>query len=227
MKLNSIKQFRSKLTKLKLIETKIYKKNLNMLIKITDIITKLKKALHIIYKYHAYNKRILFVGIPTTVIQQLKLKILNQKHLYIPNSIWLNGIITNQKSCFKYIYKNRDLLNPKFSETLSQFNKKLDLMVILDSRFKDNLIKESCIAGIPTIVIGNYLEIDYYKSSYKIPGTFNFFKKKNKDNFFYLLLLATLKKANKFKKKPQLNFIAHKKKKFFKKKRWNFQKKQG
>lgn len=222
MKLNSIKQFKNKLTKLKIIETKTYKKNIPFSIKTTDIISRLKKALQIIHKYHVYNKRILFVGMPYNNVKRLKSNITNQKHLYIPSSVWLNGIITNQKSCFKYLYKNQILISSKFFKILTQLTKKINLIVVLESNFSNNLIKESYIASIPTIFITNSLEIENYKISYKIPGSFNFLKKKDKDDFFFSVLLATLKKANKLKKKSKTKLMYYKNRQRFKRKKWIF-----
>lgn len=221
MKLNNIKQFKNKLTKLKIIETKTYKKNIPFSIKTIDIISRLKKALQIIHKYHVYNKRILFVGIPHNNVKRLKSSIINQKHLYIPSSVWLNGIITNQKSCFKYLYKNQTLINPKFFKVLSKFNKKINLIVVLESNFSNNIVKESYIASIPTIFITPSLKIENYKISYKIPGSFNFLKRKNKDDFFFSILLATLKKANKLKKKSKKRLI-YKNRELFKRQKWIF-----
>ena len=67
MKLNKITIYQSKLFKLKLIQTKIYKKNEHNFIKIEEIYSRLKKALHIIYKYHINNKRIVFIGTPLNI----------------------------------------------------------------------------------------------------------------------------------------------------------------
>ena len=91
-----------------------------------------------------------------------------------------------KKSCFKYLYKNQTLINPKFFKVLSKFNKKINLIVVLESNFINNIIKESYIASIPTIFIAPSLEIENYKISYKIPGSFNFLKRKNKYDFFFL-----------------------------------------
>src|SRR6478672_3789437 len=128
MKIVKITKYRSKLVKLKLIKTKIYKKNNHDFIKIEDIISRLKKALHIIYKYHTNNKRILFVGTPSHLDEKLKNLIKSTKHIYVPESVWMNGILTNQQSCFKYLFKNQESINRKISTILFETKKRSDLI---------------------------------------------------------------------------------------------------
>ena len=98
MKLDNIKIYKNKIFKLKLIQTKIYKKSYNNFIKIEDINIRLKKALHVIYNYHINNKRILFIGIPMHIAPKLKKLLKNTKHLFIPEYVWMSGILTNQEA---------------------------------------------------------------------------------------------------------------------------------
>jgi len=57
MKIKRIKNYQNKLLKLNLIKSKTYKKNNSKNIKIEEIKLNLKKALHIIYKYHIAKKK--------------------------------------------------------------------------------------------------------------------------------------------------------------------------
>jgi len=197
MKINKIVSCKYKLLNLKLVKTKTYKKNQNNFIKLEDISSRLKKALHIIYKYHMNKKQILFVGSPINMNHNFKKYLKNTKHIIIPKSAWMNGSITNQESCFKYISKNHKIINNKISEILFQMKKKSDLIVILDSELNASALNEGYLAKIPVISLNSDLDISNFKSNYKIPGNFKFVGKKIRDTFFYSILIATLKKANK------------------------------
>jgi ribosomal protein S2 len=196
MKTNKLPNSKNKLIKLKLIQTKIYKKNSKDSIKINDIIPRIKKAIFLIYKYHINNKRILFVGTPLNVSEKLKKLLNNTKHIFIPESVWVNGILTNKESCFKNLTKDQNPNDNKILDILFPLRKKNDLIVILDSSSNQNVLKEAYATEIPTISLNNSLDIFDEKSDYKIPGNFLFTKKKLRDNFFYSILNTTFKKAN-------------------------------
>jgi ribosomal protein S2 len=197
MKINKITKYQSKLVKLKLIKTKIYKKNDYHFIKIEEIISRLKKALHIIYKYHINNKRILFVGTPIHIEEKLQNLIKNTRHTYIPESVWMNGILTNQQSCFKYLLKNQQSINRRISTILFKTKKKSDLIVVLDASANSNALNEGYLTRTPVISLNLHFDNADIKSSYKVPGNFKFTHKKVRSNFFYSILSATLRKAQK------------------------------
>lgn len=217
MKINKTAAHKHKLLKLKLIKTKIYKKNHNNFIQIEDIVNRLRKALHVIYKYHANNKRILFVGSPLHIDSQLKKLIKNTKHTIIPESIWMSGLLTNKDACFKYLSKNQRSVNSKISEILFQVKKKSDLVVILNASSNTTALNEGYLTRIPVISLNCNLDITDPKPSYKIPGNFKFTQKKVRNTFFYSILSATLKKAKKNIKLPvKLSKPFLKRKNFFK-----------
>jgi ribosomal protein S2 len=194
---------KNKFIKLKLLETKIYTntfKNSNKLINIT---TSLKKILNLIYKYHINNKRILFIG-PS--IEQTNLnfqKIFKStKHLILPKSIWMNGIITNSTACFKYIIKNQDIINKNFYKAIYKLNSNIDLIVILESFYTKNILKEGYLAKIPVILLENTNTKNVkLKPNYLVSGNFKLSEKKTKENFIYLILFSIFKKINKIKNK--------------------------
>lgn len=193
MKIKKITKYKSNLIKLKLIKTRVYKKNNYNFIKIEEIISKLKKALHIIYKYEVANKRILFVGTEIQVNKKLKNLIASTKHMYVPESVWMSGVLTNQQSCFKYLLKNQQSINRKISTILFKMKKKSDLIVILDSSSNPKALNEAYLTRTPVISLNsNSLNI---KSSYNVPGNFKFTNKKIRNNFFYTLLASVLNKA--------------------------------
>jgi ribosomal protein S2 len=199
MKINKLPNYKNKLIGLKLIQTKIYKKNSKNSIKISDIIPRIKKAIFLIYKYHINNKRILFVGTPVNFNKKLKISLKNTKHVFIPESIWVNGILTNKESCFKNLTKNRNSNENRILEILLPLRKKSDLIVILDSSSNQNVLNEAYATEIPTITLNHNLDITDERSEYKIPGNFVFTKKKIRDNFFFSILNTTFEKANRVK----------------------------
>ena len=210
MKISKQTNTKNKLIKLKLIKTKIYKSNSENSTKINDIIPRIKKAIFLIYKYHINNKRILFVGTPMHSNKKLQDLLKNTKHTSIPESVWVNGIITNKKACFKDLTKDQTSKENKILEILFPLRKKSDLIVILDSVSNQNVLKEASTTETPTITLNNNLGALSERFGYNIPGNFTFTKKKKRDDFFYSLLNTTFKKAkrvknylNKFKnKKP-------------------------
>lgn len=195
MKLNKINLYKSKILKLKLIQTKIYKKNYNNFIKIEDISSRLKKALHIIYNYHINNKRIVFIGTPINISYKFKKLLKKTKHIIIPESIWISGLFTNQETCLKHLTKNLKFTNNKTSKTLFQLEKKIDLIVILDFNSNKEAINEAYLTKIPLIFLNCDFKALNNNLIYKIPGNFKFTKKKIRDMFFYSILGATFKKS--------------------------------
>ena len=196
MKIKKILKYNNKLVKLKLIQSKVYnKKQYLKNIKIEDIEYRLKKVLYIIYKYHIFNKKILFVGSPLTYNQQFKHLIKSTKHILLPTNVWVQGALSNKQSCFKHLSKNK-----KLSEILTQLKKNIDLIVILDQTDNLTVLNEGYITKTPVISINCNFDIQDDKSSYKVPGNFQFTNKKILNNFFYSLLIATLKKGNKHHK---------------------------
>jgi ribosomal protein S2 len=208
MKIKKIAQYQNKLLKFKLSQSKIYDRKLYINnLKFEDIEYRLKKAFHIIYKYHVFKKNILFVGTPI-YLNPKTLK--NTKHFIIPETFWKNGVLTNKISFFKHLPKNKKI-NNKVSKFLFQLKKNIDLIVLLNESTNKSAQNESYLAKIPTVSLNDKLDIHKNKTNYKIPGDFQFFNKKIRDNFFYSILIAILKKEKKTKK----FFSKHAKKKTF------------
>lgn len=220
MKIKKITKYQNKLLKLKLTQSKIYNKKQHINnTKIEDIEYRLKKSIHIIYKHHVFKKRILFLGIPLQITPQFKKVLINTKHFVIPESIWMNGVITNKVLFFKHLSKNKKITNNKISEFIFQLKKSVDLIVLFNDSLKDAL-NEGYLAKIPIISLNSDLNIQNLKINYKIPGDFEFSNKKIFDNFFYSILVTLLKKGNKSKNffnNRILNFNSYKSIKNFKK----------
>ena len=184
MKIKTKSKNQYKLLKLKLIKTKIYKKNqIFKFLSLEDIEHRLKKSLQIIYKYHINNKKILFIS--SFPILNLKLKniLKNTKHLFISQHVWLNKKLKTKQQ----FLSKKTLLN-------NILKIKKDLIVILDKLINTNIIKESYNTKTPIIFLGDNLNIFNNKLNYKIPGNFLINKKKINSNFFLTLLKIILKK---------------------------------
>ena len=224
MKIEKNTKYKNKILKLKIIQTKIFNsKQYKNNIKLEETKIRLKKIFQIIYQYHIFNKKILFIGVQNNKNFKLKNLLKKTKHVLIPNSIWIRGAISNKKSCFKHISNNPKFVNNKISELLFKLKKNFDLIVVFDEINNFNIINESYIARIPVITLNSNLSLYNNKVSYKIFGNFQFLYKKKENNFFYLLLISVLKKGNKYKKKfkKSYNINIYNKKSFKYEKKYN------
>ena len=213
MKITTLKKSKTKLLKLKLLKTKIYKneKNLDYLL-LKGLEIRLKKILHIIYKFHIANKKILFIGTPLRLNYQIKQILKNKKHSFIPESVWMSGIITNSKPSFKHLIKQNAVNKNKTSKFLFTLKSQTDLIVVLNENLNLTALKESSLKRVPTIS----LNVSYNSSNsdlaiYKAMGNYNFTKKTIRNNLFFLLLSSVLKKAEQHKKQ-QVRHIRRQKK---------------
>jgi len=195
MKVKKVTKYAGKLIKLQLLKTRIFnKKQYIKNIKIEDIEYRLKKALLIIHKYHTNNRRIAFVGIPNSISDSVRLLFRSTNHIMIPESLWINGILTNQYSSFKYLLFDQRTTSNKFSEALFKLKKKIDLIVILNSLTNNKALEEAFNARIPIISLNMDINFNSNKSIYKVPGNFKLSGKTLRGNLFLSILIATLKK---------------------------------
>ena len=210
MKIKKLLNSQNKLLKFKIIKSKIYNKHHYISnIKIEDIEHRLKKALHIIFKYHVFKKRILFIGTSNFINNNIQNFFKKTNHFLIPESVWVNGLISNKFSFFKLFVKDKKFTNKKVSEILFFLKKNIDLVVLLnESNNTYNALAESYLKKIPVISFNSSLNILNTKSSYKIPGDFKFSNKKVRDNFFYSILIATLEKGNQPKNKINFRLLS-------------------
>ena len=186
---------KNKILKLKLIQTKIFdKKQYLNNIKIEDIEFRLKKIFYIIYKYHIYNKRILFVGNSLNITFEIQKLFKNTKHLFIPPSLWIPGALNNKKFYNMYLAKTQRNISNRISEILFQLKKDIDLIVILNENSNLDILTEAYLSRIPIISINSDLNPLWNRPNYKVPGNFQFINK-----FFFNIICAILKKIKKKK----------------------------
>lgn len=198
MKITTLNKYKTKLIRTKLLKTKVYKnkKNLNhMLIKTME--TRLKKALHVIYKFHVAGKKILFIGTPLHLDTTAKQLLKHKKHSFIPESVWMNGIITNSKASFTHLLKQHVGNNNKSLKFLFNLKNEVDLIVVLNERANLNALKESSLKRVPIIALDSTCDL----TTYKVTGSYVFARKNIRNNLFFLLLSSLLKKAELLKKK--------------------------
>merc|ERR1712024_102201 len=74
----------------------------------------LKKIFSVIFEYHKNRKLIIFLGIPKKIKNKYKRTFSKTKHIFLPEYYWVNGLLTNKNSLFKYI-KKRIYLNKKIN----------------------------------------------------------------------------------------------------------------
>ena len=199
MKVNKIKNQKHKLFKYNLLKLQLYSKppianpngfSNNVL---EPIEAHLKQALKIIYEYHVYQHKILFVGFPViSKIKQIKLIHFTNHHFISKNS-WINGIIRNRFSILTYIRLIQSQNLSKKLNLLLTIKAKPHLVVIFNQKIETNIINEFYKAGIPVLFF-DWTSLNAFKVTYKILGNFNFSEKNTKFTFFSLLY-SLLKKA--------------------------------
>lgn len=205
MKVKNIKITKCKLVKLQLIKSKTYKQNSNLLNKTADeykdldfIELQLKKALQIIYNYHINNQKIFFVGVPRTVQKKFNKALQKTSHLFIPESTWINGVLSNKVSIFKYIQQRikTNIKNKSSNSKLKSLfliKQKPNLIVLFDQNSESNALKEAIKLRIPIISLNG----KYLSGSNVLYNIFwnSRFLNKTLSNIFYLLLNSLFKKV--------------------------------
>jgi ribosomal protein S2 len=209
MKIRKIKKFQYTLLKLNLIKSQLYKKKmqknhhddiLNLNIKTELIELHLKRALQVVYRYHMNHKKILFIGIPQNFQKKFSKLLKNTKHVAIPQSIWINGILSNRHAISRSLYskrrkniKKKNWLQNKIIYFLISVIKQPDLIVIFNSNLEKNALNETYKLKLPIIALDSNLYFNT-KFFYKVPGNFQQIYKKTQ-HAILLILTSILKKA--------------------------------
>jgi ribosomal protein S2 len=214
MKLKKIKHKKYKVLKLHLLKSQVYLKKikndhfddfLNKILEQSEL--HVKKAFKIIYEYHCNGYSILFVGLPALKDKSFNTLFKHTQHSFIPSNIWINGLIANRFSIFRYLELkrlnnklfNKENLSLKNINTLLNIKTKPNLIVIFDSDIESDMIKEFYNLDIPVILFGSNM-YDDFQITYKIPGNFFFVTKKVR-NIINFLLHSIIKRP--FKKRSK------------------------
>lgn len=203
MKIQLFSQLKYKLLKLQLIKSKVYKtKNSNNFSLLKKIEIYLKQTLQIIYKFHTNNKQILFVGFQFPKILK-KITQQKTKHLVISDLTWVNGILSNKTSVFRFLnlkrlkqIKNKSLKTEELS-TLLGIKDKPDLIVVFTKTINNNILNDIYKARIPLVLFNN--DVFKNKSTYLISNTLSINRQKFL-NLFFLCLFSIFKKVIRVKK---------------------------
>lgn len=187
MKLKKIKIKKYKLMRMYLTKYEAYIKDSSFMFVSDTVLDRLeigfKKALFIIYQYHIYSKRILFIGLPYSRDKKILRVFLNSNHIFIPRSVWQQGLIGNKNSVLQKFKKK--IYFQKFLEVKENPH----LVVIFNEDNLSNMVSEILKLSIPIVYFGNSIK-GFEGISYFIKG--NFVKKKMK-NFFHFLIYSILK----------------------------------
>jgi len=186
MKLKNIRVKKYKLIRFCLAKYEAYIKNELSLDSMLDRLeVGLKKMLFLIYQYHIYNKKILFVGLPYSSDKKFLEILIKSNHIFVPRSVWKRGLIGNKSS-----------ISTKSSD-LSYFNKFLEIkgnphLIVLFNEEKISDIVPECIKlSIPVIYFGKVVK-GLEGVFYIVEGRFANRKIKN---FFQFLIYSILKKS--------------------------------
>ena len=186
MKITNVKTKKYKLLHLYLLKDSSYRvipKSTPMADIIENLELNFKNSLTLIYKYHIENKKILFLGLPDFKQTKLLTVIKLSKHYFIPNTLWLNGLLINKRSVLNYI-KSKNLVY------FLNINTKPDLIVLFNPKNPKNILSEAKKLNIPVVLFGDIL---------KEKGDYNSINS-NKSNYFlnfYQFLLYLILKTPK------------------------------
>jgi len=189
MKLKKIRIKKYKLMRMYLTKYEAYIKDSSFMFVSDNVLDRLeisfKKALFIIYQYHIYDKRILFIGLPYSRERKILRVFLNSNHIFIPRSVWQQGLIGNKDSVSQISKKNI------YFQKLLEVKENPHLVVIFNEANLSNMVSEILKLSIPIVYFGNSIK-GFEGISYFIKG--NFVKKKMK-NFFQFLIYSVLKQS--------------------------------
>ena len=134
---------------------------------ITKILSDFKRVLHVTYQFHNANKKILFIGMP----KRLEMEINKfTAHSAVPASFDLQGILLNNLKQSKKVRINSQSSSTFYSRLLqTKLSKRPDLIVLLASDKKQNIINESFVAKVPVII----LEAENISSEFLAKSSYN------------------------------------------------------
>jgi hypothetical protein len=211
MKIKKVKYKNYKLFKYNLLKLQVYSNTLSFKKSnfsnniLEQIETYIKQVLKIVFEYHLYQFRILFIGFPIiSKIKQINLIHLTN-HDFISEKSWISGILRNRFSILTYLKLIQSQNFSKSLQLLLTVKTKPHLVVIFNQKIETSMINEFYKAGIP-ILSFNWDSLNISKIIYQGLGNFNFIERNIKLTFFYLfysLLKRTpLTKRKKWKRTP-------------------------
>jgi len=192
VKLKNIRIKKYKLLRFYLAKYEVYKKDSSSFRISDQVLDRLevsfKKVLFIIYQYHYWNKKILFVGLPYSTDQKFINLLSDSNHTFIPKSVWFKGILGNSGSMSK------NFKNILYYKNFLEMERKPDLIVLFNEENLESLVSEVSKLNIPVIYFGRAVK-GVEKVTYFVEG--RFFTKKMKD-FYQFLIYSIIKQKTKY-----------------------------
>jgi ribosomal protein S2 len=168
----------------------------------------IKTSLLVIYKYHYFNKKILFIGFPNLKNNKYNLLFTQTNHYYLPQNYWLNNLLINYTQIIRLLKKEffkKNSFNIKALNKILNVKQKPDLIVLYNQTKEIKYLQEFIKIKIPFI---SFLNSSGNSSllEYKVTGGFQNFKT---ENFCYLLLksILTLPTLKEYKEKKKFFFL--------------------
>lgn len=193
MKLKKLKISNRLITQLQIFKLSYKKKSFlaNSTPKSVEIL--LSKIANVIFQYHLWNKKILFLGFP----YQFKKVLIGTKHMVIPEFMWFSGILSN-KNALRHYTKLKTKIPKNMFKLALKSTKKADLIIIYGSINNSIAIKESYLSNVPIIMINKKLNILNTKPLHQAASDFDFiFERAENKQFLFSFIKSVLTKAKK------------------------------
>lgn len=218
MKLKRIKKPQHRLLELQILKLCYKKKSYNFGTHLKQMEIQLRKISDVIYKYHIMDKKILFLGFPVNFNETLK----NTKHILIPESVWVDGMLSNRTSSINSSVKK----TPKsVFKLMLKLEKKLDLVVIYNLNKSSTAIKESYLARTPAITFSKKSDTFDLETTYDSIGNYSFINEKLENkNFFLSFIKSTLNRAKRSKRVKSYKSLNELREVYKKRNNWNAKK---
>lgn len=199
MKASKIKNQNYKLFKYNLLKLQIYSNQYTFTLNkfsnsmLEQIEAYLKQVLKIIFEYHVWQFKILFIGFPV-ICKMKQMKLIHfTNHNFIPEKSWVSGVFRNRLSILTYLNLIQSQSFSKSLKLLLTIKTKPHLVVVFNQKVEHSTINEFYKAGIP-ILSFNWNSFDRFKIAYQTLGNFNFIERNIKLTFFFLFY-SLLKKT--------------------------------
>ena len=199
MKASKIKNQNYKLFKYNLLKLQIYSNQYTFTLNkfsnsmLEQIEAYLKQVLKIIFEYHVWQFKILFIGFPV-ICKMKQMKLIHfTNHNFIPEKSWVSGVFRNRLSILNYLNLIQSQSFSKSLKLLLTIKTKPHLVVVFNQKVEHSTINEFYKAGIP-ILSFNWNSFDRFKIAYQTLGNFNFIERNIKLTFFFLFY-SLLKKT--------------------------------
>ena len=206
MKTSKIKNQNYKLFKYNLLKLQIYSNQHTFIFSkfsnsmLEQIEAYLKQVLKIIFEYHVWQFKILFIGFPV-ICKMKQMKLIHfTNHNFIPEKSWVSGVFRNRLSILTYLNLIQSQSFSKSLKLLLTIKTKPHLVVVFNQKVEHSTINEFYKAGIP-ILSFNWNSFDRFKIAYQTLGNFNFIERNIKLTFFFLFY-SLLKKTPLQKRVP-------------------------